>query len=538
MRPSPVHKETIVWRLKQMKDFLALGIELGSTRIKAVAIDEAYRPAASGEYTWESRLENGYWTYSLEEVWTGLRAALAGLSGREPAVMGISGMMHGYLVFDRDWNLLTPFRTWRNTTTGQAAEELTEDFGFNIPQRWSAAHLYQAILNGEPHVKKAAHITTLAGYVHFRLTGVNVLGIGDASGMFPIDSETLTYREDLLERFDALAARRGCPLSLRTLLPRPLTAGEEAGVLTAGGAALLGGLLSPGIPLCPPEGDAGTGMTATNAVAVRTGNVSAGTSVFAMAVLERPLSRVYRAIDMVVTPAGAPVAMVHCNTCTSDLDAWVGVFGEALRAAGAELDKPALYELLYRKALEGDADCGGLTAFNCYSGEPVAGVDSGCPLLLRAPEAGLSLGNLMRAHLYAAMAALKIGMDLLTGEEKVVLEQLQGHGGLFKTPGAAQRLMAGALNVPVAVMETAGEGGPWGMALLAAYKRERAEHQPLESYLARRVFPGVPCRRVEPQAADRAGFEVFMTRYRAALDVERAAGEIVRRESVHGEKKR
>ncbi len=359
-----------------MKDLLALGIELGSTRIKAVAIDGTYRPAVSGEYTWENRLENGYWTYSLEEVWTGLRAALAGLSGREPAVMGISGMMHGYLAFDRNWNLLTPFRTWRNTTTGPAAAELTEAFAFNIPQRWSAAHLYQAILNGEPHVSQAAHITTLAGYVHYRLTGVNVLGIGDASGMFPIDSDTLTYRQDLLERFDALAARRGCPLSLRSLLPQPLTAGEDAGVLTAGGAALLGGLLPPGIPFCPPEGDAGTGMTATNAVAARTGNVSAGTSVFSMAVLERPLSRVYQAIDMVVTPVGAPVAMVHCNTCTSDLDAWVRVFGEALEAAGAGLDKPALYGLLYRKALEGDADCGGLTAFNCYSGEPVAGVDS------------------------------------------------------------------------------------------------------------------------------------------------------------------
>ena len=517
-----------------MKDLLALGIELGSTRIKAVAIDGTYRPAVSGEYTWENRLENGYWTYSLEEVWTGLRAALAGLSGREPAVMGISGMMHGYLAFDRNWNLLTPFRTWRNTTTGPAAAELTEAFAFNIPQRWSAAHLYQAILNGEPHVSQVAHITTLAGYVHYRLTGVNVLGIGDASGMFPIDSDTLTYRQDLLERFDALAARRGCPLSLRELLPCPLTAGEEAGALTEEGSALLGGLLPPGIPFCPPEGDAGTGMTATNAVAARTGNVSAGTSVFSMAVLERPLSRVYQAIDMVVTPAGAPVAMVHCNTCTSDLDAWVRVFGEALEAAGAGLDKPALYGLLYRKALEGDADCGGLTAFNCYSGEPVAGVDSGCPLLMRPPEARLSLANLMRAHLYAAMAALKMGMDLLTGEEGVTLDQLQGHGGLFKTPGAAQRLMAGALGVPVAVMETAGEGGPWGMALLAAYKIQRTGTQPLDAYLAQRVFPGVPCRRVEPRAADRAGFEAYMTRYRAALDVERAAGELVRRESVYG----
>ena len=422
-----------------MKDLLALGIELGSTRIKAVAIDGTYRPAVSGEYTWENRLENGYWTYSLEEVWTGLRAALAELSGREPAVMGISGMMHGYLAFDRDWNLLTPFRTWRNTTTGPAAAELTEAIAFNIPQRWSAAHLYQAILNGEPHVSQAAHITTLAGYVHYRLTGINVLGIGDASGMFPIDSDTLTYRQDLLER---------------------------------------------------------------------------------------PLSRVYQAIDMVVTPAGAPVAMVHCNTCTSDLDAWVRVFGEALEAAGAGLDKPVLYGLLYRKALEGDADCGGLTAFNCYSGEPVAGVDSGCPLLMRPPEARLSLANLMRAHLYAAMAALKMGMDLLTGEERVTLDQLQGHGGLFKTPGAAQRLMAGALGVPVAVMETAGEGGPWGMALLAAYKIQRTGTQPLDVYLAQRVFPGVPCRRVEPQADDRAGFEAYMTRYRAALDVERAAGEL------------
>ncbi len=321
-----------------------LGIELGSTRIKAVTIDSDFLPVSSGDYTWASRYENGVWTYPLEEVWTGLKAALSKTEGLENiAAMGISAMMHGYLAFDKDWNLLTPFRTWQNTMTGPAAAELGALFGFNIPQRWSVAHLYQAVLSGEEHVSQIAHITTLAGYVHYRLTGINVLGIGDASGMFPIDSDTLTYRQDLLERFDALAARRGCPLSLQSLLPQPLTAGEDAGVLTAGGAALLGGLLPPGIPFCPPEGDAGTGMTATNAVAARTGNVSAGTSVFSMAVLERPLSRVYQAIDMVVTPAGAPVAMVHCNTCTSDLDAWVRVFGEALEAAGAGLDKPVLY---------------------------------------------------------------------------------------------------------------------------------------------------------------------------------------------------
>lgn len=505
---------------------VVLGVELGSTRIKAVAIDGACRPVAAGEYTWENRLENGFWTYPLEEVWAGLRGAVSGLSGLKPAAMGISGMMHGYLAFDRDWNLLTPFRTWRNTTTGQAADALTGLFGFNIPQRWSVAHLYQAVLNGEPHVKDVAHITTLAGYVHHSLTGVNAVGIGEASGIFPIDSAALNYDAAMLEKFDALEAVRAMPWRLADLLPQVLTAGEPAGNLTEEGAALLGGVIPPGVPLCPPEGDAGTGMTAANAVAPRTGNVSAGTSVFAMVVLERPLSRLYRAIDMVTTPAGAPVAMVHCNTCTSDLDAWVGVFGEALRAAGAQLDKSELYTLLYRKALEGEADCGGLTAFNCYSGEPVLGLDSGAPLLVRGPDARLTLPNLMRAHLCAALAALKLGMDLLTGEEGAALDRLCGHGGLFKVQGVAQRLAAGALDVPVAVMETAGEGGPWGMALLAAYMKNRSDGESLEDYLARRVFPDAPCVSVEPEEADRAGFLRFIGRYQAALELERRAGEL------------
>ena len=513
----------------------ALGIELGSTRIKAVLIGPDHAPLASGAYSWESRLENGLWTYHLDDMWQGIQAAYAqmaaqiraryGVTLRRPGALGVSAMMHGYLPFDRQGRQLTAFRTWRNTKTAQAAEELTGCLGFNIPQRWSAAHLYQAVLDSEPHVAHLDFLTTLAGYVHWQLTGEKVLGVGDASGMFPIGPDIVDYDKDMLDRFDGLLQAHGHSFTLRQVLPRVLPAGTAAGTLTAAGARLLDptGTLEPGVPCCPPEGDAGTGMAATNSVAPKTGNVSAGTSLFAMVVLERPLTRVYPEIDLVATPSGAPAAMVHCNTCTSDLDAWVRLLGETAAAAGARLDTTGLYTLLYRKALEGDPDCGGLTACNYYSGEPVTGLTGGRPLLVRRPDSRLTLANLMRAHLWAAMATLKLGMDILTGPEQVALDRLNGHGGLFKVEGVAQRLMAGALDVPVAVMETAGEGGPWGMALLAAYAVNRAPGETLADYLSRRVFSNVRERCMMPVPEDRAGFAVFLDRYCAALAVERAA---------------
>ena len=482
----------------------ALGIELGSTRIKAILIGPDHAPLASGAYSWESRLEDGLWTYHLDDVWRGIQTAYAEMAAQvkerygvplsRPGALGVSAMMHGYLPFDREGRQLAAFRTWRNTNTAQAAEELTDCLGFNIPQRWSAAHLYQAVLNGESHVGQLDFLTTLAGYVHWQLTGEKVLGVGDASGMFPIDPETGDYHQDMLDRFDGLLRAHGHSFTLGKVLPKVLPAGAAAGSLTAGGARLLDptGALEPGVPLCPPEGDAGTGMVATNSVAPRTGNVSAGTSVFAMAVLERPLSRVYPEIDMVATPAGAPAAMVHCNTCTlrpGRLGPCAGRGGGGRRRPS--WTPPALYTLLYRKALEGDPDCGGLTACNYYSGEPVTGLSGGRPLLVRRPDSRLTLANLMRAHLWAAMATLKLGMDILTGPEQVALDRLTGHGGLFKVEGVAQRLMAGALDVPVAVMETAGEGGPWGMALLAAYAVNRAPGESLADYLSRRVFSNV-----------------------------------------------
>ena len=512
-----------------------LGIELGSTRIKAVLIGPDHAPIASGAHDWESRLEGGVWTYDLDDVWAGIQDAYVklaatvrekyGLPLTRTAALGVSGMMHGYLPFDAAGRQLAPFRTWRNTMTAEAAGELTELFGFNIPQRWSAAHLYQAILNKEPHVKSLAFLTTLAGYVHWRLTGRKVLGVGEASGMFPIDSETGTYNATMRARFDGLLKAHEMPFRLGEILPDVLHAGVPAGVLTAEGAALLDPThtLEPGTPLCPPEGDAGTGMAATNSVAPRTGNVSAGTSIFAMAVLERPLSRVYPEIDLVSTPAGASAAMVHCNTCTPDLDAWVGLFGEAFETVGMPLSKSELYSLLYCKALEGAPDCGGLVAYNYYSGEPVTGLSGGRPLLARAPDAALTLPNLMRVHLYSALAALKLGMDHLLEEERVALDRLTGHGGLFKVKGVAQRFLAGALDVSVAVLETAGEGGPWGMALLAAYMVRREEGESLEHYLDAKVFSSAAADCVRPDAAVRAGFSQFIRRYRAGLAIERAA---------------
>ena len=504
-----------------------LGLELGSTRIKAVAIDENHVPVSSGDYTWKSSFENGVWTYSLEEVWKGLKTAVAGLENRENiAAMGVSAMMHGYLAFDKDWKLLVPFRTWQNTITAQAAAELTEAFRFNIPQRWSVSHLYQAVLNGEAHVPEIAHITTLAGYVHFMLTGVNAIGVGEASGMFPIDSETCDYDAAMMAKFNDLVADRNLPWTLSELLPKVLVAGEQAGTLTAQGAARLDNLLAPGIPFAPAEGDAGTGMTATNAVAPRTGNVSAGTSIFSMVVLEKPLAKVYEEIDLVTTPTGKPVAMVHCNNCTNDTNAWVGVLGETAKLFGAAPSTGDLYTRLYEKSLEGDPDCGGLLVCNYMAGEGVTHMDAGRPMVIRKPDSKFTLANFFRAQLYSTMSTLKIGMDILAGEQ-VAIDSLTGHGGLFKTPVVGQKYMAAACNAPVTCMETAGEGGPYGMALLAAYMLRKASGESLEDYLNAHVFANAKGTTLAPQQADVDGFNAYITRYKAMLDVERKAVEVL-----------
>ena len=519
-----------------------LGIELGSTRIKAVLAGPDGSVLASGAHDWENRFEDGYWTYHLDDVWTGIQDAYARLAAdykarygeelRQVGALGVSAMMHGYLPFDGAGKQLAAFRTWRNTTTGPAAEALTERFGFNIPQRWSIAHLYQAMLNKEPHVPQIAHLTTLAGYVHWRLTGEKVLGVGEASGMFPIDSATGDYDAGMLASFDELLKSASLPFRLRDILPRVLPAGADAGCLTEAGAKLLDptGTLAPGAVMAPPEGDAGTGMVATNSVAARTGNVSAGTSVFAMAVLEKPLSRVYPEIDMVTTPTGRPVAMVHCNTCTSDLDAWVRLLGQMAEAAGAPLAKPRLYDLFYEQALAGDADCGGLVNFNYYSGEPVTGLSEGRPLFVRRPGAKLTLANFARAQLYSTMATLKLGMDILLEKEQVKLDSLLGHGGLFKTPVVGQKLLAGALGVPVSVMASAGEGGPWGMALLALYRLRCMEGgaPALEDWLEEAVFAGVEGSTIAPDETDAAGFAAFIKDYAARIPVEKAAGQALR----------
>ena len=505
-----------------------LGIELGSTRIKAVAIDEKHASVSSGDYTWKSSYENGIWTYDLDEVWKGLKAALSGVENRESIrAMGISAMMHGYLAFDADWNLLVPFRTWQNTITVQAAEELTALFGFNIPQRWSIAHLYQAVLNGEEHVPKIAHITTLAGYVHYMLTGVNAIGIGEASGMFPIDSAKNCYDEGMLKKFDHLVSGKNLPWkNLTDILPTVLVAGEEAGKLTESGAAMLGNLMVPGIPFAPAEGDAGTGMTATNAVAPRTGNVSAGTSIFSMVVLEKPLKKVYEEIDLVTTPTGKPVAMVHCNNCTNDSNAWVGVLKETANLLGAAPSTGEVYTKLYVKSLEGDPDCGGVLVCNYMAGEGVTHMDEGRPMVVRRPDSKFTLANFFRATLYSTMSTLKIGMDILA-EEKVAIDSLTGHGGLFKTPVVGQKYMAAACNAPVTCMETAGEGGPYGMALLAAYTANKAESESLEEYLNAHVFAGAKGSTLAPEKVDVVGFNTYIEQYKKLLQVEKTAVEVI-----------
>ena len=506
-----------------MSNRTMLGLELGSTRIKAVAIDENHVPVSSGDYTWKSSFENGVWTYSLEEVWKGLKTAVAGLEHRENiAAMGVSAMMHGYLAFDKDWNLLVPFRTWQNTITAQAAAELTEAFRFNIPQRWSVSHLYQAVLNGEAHVPEIAHITTLAGYVHFMLTGVNAIGVGEASGMFPIDSETCDYDAAMMAKFNDLVAGRNLPWTLSGILPKVLVAGEQAGTLTAEGAQRLDNLLSPGIPFAPAEGDAGTGMTATNAVAPRTGNVSAGTSIFSMVVLEKPLAKVYEEIDLVTTPTGKPVAMVHCNNCTNDTNAWVGVLGETAKLFGAAPSTGDLYTRLYEKSLEGDPDCGGLLVCNYMAGEGVTHMDAGRPMVIRKPDSKFTLANFFRAQLYSTMSTLKIGMDILAGEQ-VAIDSLTGHGGLFKTPVVGQKYMAAACRAPVTCMESAGEGGPYGMALLASYLVQKQAGQTLEQYLETEIFADVKRTTLAPDPEDAAGFDRYLGWYRNALAAETAA---------------
>lgn len=525
-------KQTIIAAINGGKT--ALGLELGSTRIKAVLIGPDHQPIAAGAHDWENRLENDLWTYRLEDVWEGIQqayrqlseavAADYGVSLEKLGALGISAMMHGYLPLDAEGRQLCEFRTWRNTVTEEEAALLTELFQFNIPQRWSIAHLYRAIRKKEAHVPRLAFLTTLAGYVHWMLTGRKVMGVGEAAGMFPIDSGSGSFHAGMMKQFDEILASENLPWRLGDVLPQVLPAGAEAGILSPEGAKLLDptGTLKPGAPLCPPEGDAGTGMTATNSVGPRTGNVSAGTSIFAMVVLEHPLSRVYPELDMVASPTGRPVAMVHCNTCTSDLDAWVQLFAQVLEQAGHALSKNQLYDMLYHQALSDDTDCGGLVSYNCYSGEPVIGLSEGRPLLTRRPEIPMSLGNFMRAQLYAAMAPLKMGMDLLLDQEKVGLDRLYGHGGLFKTPGVGQRLMAGALNVPVSVMETAGEGGPWGMAILAMYSIQ-GQGRSLEDYLSQEVFAQAKGSCAQPLPEDTAGFQQFLARYKAGLPIERLA---------------
>ncbi|UOY00360.1 xylulokinase [Blastococcus sp. PRF04-17] len=513
----------------------ALGIELGSTRIKAVLIGPDSVPLAVGSSDWENQFVDRLWTYSLDAVWAGVRQSVAALAddvrrrhGMELAgvgALGVSAMMHGYLAFDAAGELLTPFRTWRNTNTGRATERLSAEFGVNIPHRWSVAHLYQAVLDGEEHVGRLDHLTTLAGYVHWQLTGEKVLGIGDASGMFPIDDATRGYDSTMLARFDELAAEAGADLGLARLLPAIAVAGEPAGTLTDAGAALLdpAGRLRPGIPVCPPEGDAGTGMVATNSIAPRTGNVSAGTSIFAMVVLEKQLARAHRELDLVTTPAGDPVAMVHCNNGASELEAWVGLFAEFARAMGVEADVPTVFGTLFTAALGGADDCGGLLAYNYLSGEPITDLEEGRPLFVRSPDSRFDLGTFMRTHLFASLATLRIGMDVLQRSEGVRLDRMFAHGGLFKTAGVAQRFLAAAIDTPVSVGDVAGEGGAWGMAVLAAFAAGRAPEQTLADYLDTVVFPGAALETADPDPADVAGFDRFMQRYVAALPVERAA---------------
>lgn len=510
-----------------------LGLELGSTRIKAVLIDEEYQTIATGSFEWENQLINGIWTYSMEDVWNGIQTCYKNLKDRvkeeygivlkKVRAIGISGMMHGYLPFDEEGNLLTEFRTWRNTMTQDAVKELSSLFAFNVPQRWSIAHLYQAILNGETHVEKINYLTTLAGYVHWKLTGRKVLGVGEASGMFPIDPLTKQYNREMMNKFSKLSKVKNYSWSIFDILPQVMVAGEYAGELTEEGATLLDptGELKKGISFCPPEGDAGTGMVATNSVAVGTGNVSAGTSIFAMIVLEKNLEKVYEELDVVTTPSGDNVAMVHCNNCTTDLNAWVSLFEEFAGSCGIKMNTNKIYELLFQKALEGEEDAGGLLSYNFYSGEHIAKVNEGRPFFVRRPDSHFNLANFMRNHLYSCLASLKIGLDILTKEEKVSIDCIYGHGGLFKTKGVAQKFLSAAFGAPVAVLETAGEGGPWGMAVLASYMLEEEGKDSLADYLKKTVFNKNSEVVLNADKKDREGFEQYMEAYKKLLSVER-----------------
>ena len=515
-----------------------LGIELGSTRIKAVLIDAQHNPIATGSFSWENDLVDGVWVYPLEKALTGIRACYSDLRQNveakygcpltRVAAIGISGMMHGYLVLDKNGKQIAPFRTWRNTITAPAAEKLTKLFQFNIPQRWSIAHLYQAILNSESHVKDIAKLTTLSGYIHSLLTGENVVGICEASGMFPYDDTAGDFDADRIAQFDDLIKDLSYPWNLRDILPAVKRAGEIAGYLTADGAALLDetGKLTSGIPLCPPEGDAGTGMVATGAIYPRTGSISAGTSAFSMQVLERPLKKYYPEIDVVATPAGKTVAMAHTNTCTSEIDAWVSLIADGMRTMGMDINLNELYPTLYRKALEGEPDCSGIIAYNYFAGEPLTGTETGRPMLLRLPDSKLTLANLMRSQLYGAIATLKIGMDMLAREEQVESDRLLGHGGFFKTPGIGQQIMADALNVPISTLETAGEGGPWGMALLAAFMLRKESSESLEDYLQYKVFATAKSSCLSPDPVGVAGFQAYLDRYIACLPAQKLAADL------------
>ena len=512
-----------------------LGIELGSTRIKAVLIDQENKPIAQGSHSWENQLVDGLWTYSLDAIWHGLQDCYAdlrsnvqkqyGIEIESLAAMGVSAMMHGYMAFNEKAEILAPFRTWRNTNTGRAAAELSELFVYNIPLRWSISHLYQAILNDEPHVKDIHYLTTLAGYVHWQLTGEKVLGIGDASGMLPIDTSTKDYSAQMIEKFDKLIAPKGYGWKVKDILPKVLLAGADAGMLTTEGAKRLdvSGHLKAGIPVCPPEGDAGTGMVATNAVKQRTGNVSAGTSSFSMIVLEKELSKPYEMIDMVTTPDGSLVAMVHCNNCTSDLNAWVNIFKEYQELLGVPVNMDEIFGKLYNHALTGDTDCGGLISYNYISGEPVTGLEEGRPLFVRSANDKFNLANFMRAHLYASVGVLKIGNDILFNDEKIKVNRITGHGGLFKTKGVGQRVLAAAINSPISVMETAGEGGAWGIALLASYLVNNATGQTLADFLDKQVFADNTGIEIAPTAEDVAGFNAYIKNYKAGLPIEEAA---------------
>jgi sugar (pentulose or hexulose) kinase len=512
-----------------------LGIEFGSTRIKAVLIDENNAPIASGSHEWENQLVNGIWTYSLESIWAGLQDAYKNMTEDVAAkydekvtkisALGFSAMMHGYMAFDKNGELLVPFRTWRNTITEKASEELTSLFNYHIPQRWSIAHLYQAILNNEEHVSEIDFQTTLEGYIHWKLSGEKVLGVGEASGMFPIDIDKKNYNETMVNQFNELIKDRNFNWKLQDILPKVLLAGDAAGTLTEEGAKLLDvtGTLQAGAPLCPPEGDAGTGMVCTNSIAKRTGNISAGTSVFAMVVLEKDLTKAYEEIDLVTTPTGNLVGMVHCNNCTSDLNAWINIFKEYSEAMGMEVDMNKIFGTLYNKALEGDADCGGLLAYNYFSGEHITGFEEGRPLFVRTPDSKFNLANFIRVNLFTALGALKIGLDILIKEEGVKLDKILGHGGLFKTKGVGQKVVAAAIDTPVSVMETAGEGGAWGIALLASYMINKAEGETLDDYLNNKVFGSEEGSMISPDPKDVAGFDEFIVRYKNGLAIERAA---------------